>query len=103
MGKGSRKFGFSWSWKRASGLSAAKGRISKKIGIPLTQSGRRQKTGRLLWSGLAAKDERPKPRRGEVAVELDEDEGEVRRGGGVPLIAVVALVGLAAWWFVFRT
>ena len=47
MGK-SRKFGFSFSWKRAIGLSAAKGKLSRKLGIPLTQSGRRQKAGRML-------------------------------------------------------
>lgn len=43
-----RKFGFSFSWKRALGLSAAKGKISRAIGIPLTQSGRQRKAGRLL-------------------------------------------------------
>lgn len=43
-----RKFGFSWSWRRASGLSAAKGHLSRQIGIPLTRSGRQQKLGRLL-------------------------------------------------------
>jgi hypothetical protein len=41
-----RKFGFSFSWKRATGLSAAKGRISRKIGVPLTRSGRQRKAGR---------------------------------------------------------
>jgi hypothetical protein len=41
-----RKFGFSWSWKRAIGLSALKGKISRKIGIPLTRLGRQQKVGR---------------------------------------------------------
>jgi len=41
-----RKFGFSWSWKRAFGLSALKGKISRKIGIPLTRRGRQQKAGR---------------------------------------------------------
>jgi len=43
-----RKFGFSWSWKRASGLSAMKGKISRKIGVPLTRSGRQRKVGRLM-------------------------------------------------------
>jgi hypothetical protein len=43
-----RSFGFSWSWKRAIGLSALKGRISRMIGIPLTRSGRQQKIGRML-------------------------------------------------------
>src|SRR5271170_5172427 len=43
-----RKYGFSWSWKRALGLSAAKGKLSRKLGVPFTQSGRRQKVGRML-------------------------------------------------------
>jgi hypothetical protein len=43
-----RKFGFSFSWKRALGLSSAKGKISRAIGIPLTKSGRQRKAGRLL-------------------------------------------------------
>jgi hypothetical protein len=38
-----------FSWRRASGLSAAKGRLSRQIGIPLTASGRRQKIQRLIW------------------------------------------------------
>ena len=46
-----RKFGFSFSWKRASGLSAAKGRMSRKIGIPLTRSGRQRKLGRMMSGG----------------------------------------------------
>jgi len=51
-----RKFGFSFSWKSAIGLSAAKGRLSRKIGIPLTRAGRQRKVGRAvgcLVSGLA--------------------------------------------------
>jgi hypothetical protein len=43
-----RKFGFSFSWKRALGISAFKGKISRFIGIPLTKSGRQRKAGRLL-------------------------------------------------------
>lgn len=38
------KHGF--SWKRAMGISAAKSRLSRRIGIPLTQSGRRRKFGK---------------------------------------------------------
>lgn len=53
-----RKFGFSFSWKRALGVSAAKGRIARATGIPLTRSGRQRKVGRaagccVVW-GLAA-------------------------------------------------
>lgn len=43
-----RKYGFSWSWKRASGLSAAKGRLSRQIGIPLSRSGKQRKAGQML-------------------------------------------------------
>lgn len=43
MGK---KYGFSFSWKRALGISAAKGRLSRQLGIPLTKSGRQRKVGR---------------------------------------------------------
>ena len=43
-----RKFGISFSWKRATGISGIKGKISKNIGIPLTKSGRERKIGRLI-------------------------------------------------------
>lgn len=43
-----RKFGFSFSLNRALGISAAKGRLSRKIGIPLTRSGRQRKMGRAM-------------------------------------------------------
>jgi hypothetical protein len=45
-----RKFGLSFSWRRAVGLSAAKGRLSRELGVPLTASGRRQKLGRMVSS-----------------------------------------------------
>ena len=44
----SRKFGISFSWKRALGISGLKGKISKNIGIPLTKSGRERKVGRIV-------------------------------------------------------
>lgn len=40
--------GLSFSWKRAIGISGMKNRISRKIGIPLTRSGRERKVGRAL-------------------------------------------------------
>ena len=43
-----RKFGFSFSWKRAIGLSGAKNRLSRQIGIPLTRAGRQRKVGKTL-------------------------------------------------------
>jgi hypothetical protein len=46
-----RKYGFSFSWKRALGISGAKASISRKIGIPLTRSGRERKLGRMMTGG----------------------------------------------------
>ena len=48
-----RKYGFSFSWKRATGISGAKHRISRKTGIPLTRSGRRKKVGRMAGCFVA--------------------------------------------------
>ncbi len=43
-----RKYGFSFSWKRAIGISSAKAKLSRQIGIPLTRSGRQRKIGRMM-------------------------------------------------------
>lgn len=43
-----RKYGFSFSWKRATGLSGAKSRLSRKIGVPLTRGGLERKIGRAV-------------------------------------------------------
>jgi hypothetical protein len=40
-----RKYGVSFSWKRATGISAAKSRISRMTGIPTTRQGRQRKFG----------------------------------------------------------
>jgi hypothetical protein len=37
--------GLSFSWKRALGISQAQARLSRKIGIPLSKSGRQRKIG----------------------------------------------------------
>jgi hypothetical protein len=37
--------GLSFSWKRALGISQEQARISRKIGIPLSRSGRQRKFG----------------------------------------------------------
>jgi hypothetical protein len=44
--------GLSFSWKRATGISAAKARISRATGIPLTREGRERKIGRAVLSLL---------------------------------------------------
>lgn len=53
------KFGFSWSWKRATGVSALRGKIARATGIPTTRAGRERKVGRILGNfglGLALSD-----------------------------------------------
>jgi hypothetical protein len=40
-----------FSWKRFVGISGAKARMSRKIGIPLSRSGRHQKIGRSVTGG----------------------------------------------------
>ncbi|TLM80122.1 MAG: hypothetical protein FDZ75_08600 [Actinobacteria bacterium] len=40
-----------FSWRRLSGLSAAKSRVSRSIGVPLSRSGRQQKLGRMVSGG----------------------------------------------------
>ncbi|MHB1688652.1 MAG: hypothetical protein ACYCVH_14960 [Ignavibacteriaceae bacterium] len=40
-----------FSWRRFVGISAAKARISRRIGIPLSRSGRYQKVGRMVTRG----------------------------------------------------
>ena len=42
-----RKYGLSFSWKRATGLSGIKGKLSRSMGVPLTRQGRQRKTGRM--------------------------------------------------------
>ena len=37
-----------FSWKRFLGISQAKASLSRKIGIPLTRSGRQRKLGAML-------------------------------------------------------
>ena len=40
-----------FSWKRLSGISAAKSRISRHVGIPWTRSGRQRKIGGAVTGG----------------------------------------------------
>ena len=42
------KYGFSFSWKRALGISAVKQRFARQTGIPTTKSGLERKGGRSL-------------------------------------------------------
>jgi len=44
--------GLSFSWKRATGLSSAKGKLSRQLGVPLTRAGRQRKVKRSLGCSL---------------------------------------------------
>ena len=48
MAKRGKSYGFSFSWRRALGISAAKGKLSRQLGIPLTKGGRQRKVGKSL-------------------------------------------------------
>lgn len=58
------KFGFSWSWKRATGISSLKGKVARATGIPTTRSGRQRKLGRMIGNlgvGLLLANREPSP------------------------------------------
>lgn len=42
------KYGFSFSWKRALGITSAKQKFARSTGIPTSQSGIERKVGRGL-------------------------------------------------------
>lgn len=44
-----------FSWKRLLGITRMKQRISRKIGIPLTKSGRQRKLGKLIMDIVSGK------------------------------------------------
>lgn len=48
MAKKSLIPGLSFSWKRATGVTAAKRKVAKATGVPTTKQGRRNKLGKLL-------------------------------------------------------
>lgn len=50
--------GLSFSWKRALGITAAKQKISRATGIPLTRQGRERKVGSLILNTLFGKKRR---------------------------------------------
>jgi hypothetical protein len=44
----SKKYGFSFSWKRAIGLTGVKQQIAKSTGIPMSKQGLERKVGASL-------------------------------------------------------
>jgi hypothetical protein len=49
------KYGFSFSWKRALGISAAKQRFARQTGIPTTKGGLQRKIGAILLNFFLGK------------------------------------------------
>lgn len=43
-----KKYGFSFSWKRALGITSAKQKFAKKTGIPTSKSGLERKIGSFV-------------------------------------------------------
>lgn len=54
MGRKNGIPGLSFSWKRALGLSSAKAKLSREIGVPLTRAGRQRKVGRAMGCCIPA-------------------------------------------------
>lgn len=48
-----KKYGFSFSWKRAVGITSAKQKFARETGIPTTMGGIERKIGRSIISILA--------------------------------------------------
>jgi len=51
----SKNFGFSFSWKRALGITSAKQSFSRKIGIPMSKASAERKIGSLFLKMLFGK------------------------------------------------
>jgi len=47
-----KKYGFSFSWKRALGITSAKQSFARKTGIPTTKAGMERKIGSLILNTL---------------------------------------------------
>lgn len=50
--------GFSFSWKRAIGISGLKTKVARKTGIPTTRGGLERKVGRMVLNMLFGKKKR---------------------------------------------
>ena len=46
------KHGFSFSWKRALGISGLRASVAHKTGVPTTRSGLERKVGRMILKGI---------------------------------------------------
>ena len=47
-----KKYGFSFSWKRALGITSARQKFARKTGIPTTKAGLQRKIGNFIMKLL---------------------------------------------------
>lgn len=50
-----RKYGFSFSWKRALGITSAKQKLARQTGVPTTKQGIERKLGYIIMNLLFGK------------------------------------------------
>lgn len=55
--------GLSFSWKRAVGLTAAKQKISRTTGIPMSRTGLERKVGSLILGAIFGSGKKKRKRR----------------------------------------
>ncbi|MDE6809662.1 MAG: hypothetical protein K2J42_06195 [Muribaculaceae bacterium] len=55
--------GLSFSWKRAVGLTAAKQKISRTTGIPMSRTGLERKVGALILDAIFGSGKKKRKRR----------------------------------------
>lgn len=89
--------GFSFSWKRASGLTSLSQKIARTTGVPTTKEGRRRKFGpfgifALLGLFRAAHNSQPSPRPASSADVMTSCLGCLV-GGGLLSVLAVAMSG----------
>lgn len=49
------KYGFSFSWKRALGITSAKQKLARQTGVPTTKQGIERKIGSIIMNFLFGK------------------------------------------------
>jgi hypothetical protein len=103
--------GFSFSWRRAAGISAFKSKVSRVSGIPMTRSGRQRKIGALASGALGSllvEAASPRRRGRRARASADQDAGGGQEMTFLQKVAANVAVWGSAWlgfyfssWWVF--
>ena len=102
-----------FSWKRATGVSGAKAKLSRSIGVPLTKGGRQRKLGAMLGGNVLGAAVKGRKKRSSNNDDYDEDDiiedddvesGEtstVEKGCCLfVFVSAIALVIAILWWII---